>query len=63
LALKPGTLVLHILNGDNNSAGNCWKYLVIFGMSEGMNGYARDALEDFKKAVSVVTRDTGSAPG
>jgi hypothetical protein len=62
LVLKPGTLMVHILDGDNKHIGNCWKCLAIVGMSEGMHGYPREALEDFQKAVNVVKRDTGSVP-
>jgi hypothetical protein len=63
LALKPGTLMVHILDGDNTHIGNCWKCLTIIGMTEGMHGYLREALKDFQKAVNVVKRDTGSVPG
>jgi hypothetical protein len=52
----------HILEDDNDHIGNCWKCLTIIGMTEVMHGYAREALEDFKKAVIVVRRDTGSVP-
>jgi hypothetical protein len=62
LALKPGTLMARILDGDNNHIGNCWKCLTIIGMTEFMHGYAREALRDFQKAVNVVKRDTGSVP-
>ena len=34
LALKPGTLMAHILDGDDNHIGNCWKCLTIIGMTE-----------------------------
>ena len=61
-ALKPGTLMVHILDGDDKHIGNCWKCLTIVGMSEIMLGYPREALEDFLKAVNVVKRDTGSVP-
>jgi hypothetical protein len=60
--LKPGTLMVHILDGDDKHIGNCWKCLTIVGMSEIMLGYPREALEDFQKAVNVVKRDTGSVP-
>jgi hypothetical protein len=63
LALKPGTLMVRILGGDNNQIGNCWKCLTIVAMTEIMHGYPREALKDFQKAVSVVKRDTGAAPG
>jgi hypothetical protein len=62
LALKPGTLMVHIFDGDNDHIGNCWKCLTIIGMTEVMHGYPREALEDFQKAVNVVKRDTGSVP-
>ena len=62
LALKPGMLMAHILDGDDNHIGNCWKCLTIIGMSELMHGYPREALEDFRKAANVVKRDTGSVP-
>jgi hypothetical protein len=51
------------LDGDNNQIGNCWKCLTIVAMTEIMHGYPREALKDFQKAVSVVKRDTCSAPG
>jgi hypothetical protein len=63
LTLKPDTLMVRILDGDNNQIGNCWKCLTIVAMTEIMHGYPREALKDFQKAVSVVKRDTGSAPG
>jgi hypothetical protein len=62
LALKPGTLIVHILDGDDNHIGNCWKCLTVIGMTEVMHGYPREALEDFQKAVNVVKRNTGSVP-
>jgi hypothetical protein len=62
LALKPGTLMIHILDGDNNQIGNCWKCLTIIGMTYAMHGYPREALKVFLKAVEVVKRDTGSVP-
>jgi hypothetical protein len=62
LALKPGTLMAHILDGDDNHIDNCWKCLTIIGMTELMHGYPREALKDFQKAVNVVKRDTGSVP-
>jgi hypothetical protein len=63
LALKPVTLMVRILDGDENNIGNCWKCLTIIGMTEVMHGYAGEALEFFQKAVNVVKRDTGSVPG
>jgi hypothetical protein len=63
LALNPGTLMIHILDGDANHIGNCWKCLTIMAMSELQHGHFRDALEDFQNAVNVVKRDTGSVPG
>jgi hypothetical protein len=62
LALKPGMLMAHILDGDENQIGSCWKCLTIIGMTEAMHGYFREALKNFQKAVNVVKRDTGSVP-
>jgi hypothetical protein len=62
LALRPATLMMHILDGDENDIGSCWKCLTIIGMTEAMHGYPREALEHFLKAVNVVKRDTGSVP-
>lgn len=61
-ALKPGTLMVRILDGDNSQVSNCWKCLTINAMTELMHGYPNEALEDFQKAVNVVKRDTGSVP-
>jgi hypothetical protein len=54
--------MVHILDGDENNIGSCWKCLTIIGMTEAMRGYPREALENFQKAVNVVKRDTGSVP-
>jgi hypothetical protein len=62
LALKPGTLMVHILNGDDQLIGNCWKCLTILGMMEVMHGHPGEALEDFQKAANVVKRETSSVP-
>jgi hypothetical protein len=62
LTLKPGTLMAHIFDGDDNHIGNCWKCLTIIGMTEIMHGHPREALQDFEKAVNIVKRDNGSAP-
>jgi hypothetical protein len=62
LALKPGTLMVHILDGDENDIGGCWKCVTILGMTWLMHGYPREALDYFQKAVNVVKRDTGSVP-
>lgn len=62
LALKPGMLMMNILDRDDGQIGNCWKCLAIMGMSEAMHGYSRQALEDFRKAVNVVRRDSGAIP-
>ena len=61
-ALKPGTLMVHILDGDDSQISNCWKCLAIAAMTEIMHGYPNEALEDFQKAANVVKRDTGSVP-
>ena len=45
LALKPGTLMARILDGDDHHIVNCWKCLTIVGMSEIMHGYLKDALD------------------
>ena len=62
MALKPGTLMIHILNDDGTNIGYCWKCLTIIGMSKLMHGYPKEALEDLERAVNLVKRDTGSAP-
>jgi hypothetical protein len=61
-ALKPGTLMVHILDGDESQVSNCWKCLTIGAMTELMRGYPKEALQDFQKAASVVKRDTGFVP-
>jgi hypothetical protein len=61
-ALKPGTLMVRILDNDNSQVSNCWKCLVIAAMTELMHGYPKEALEDFQKAANVVKRDSGSVP-
>jgi hypothetical protein len=62
LALKPGTLMAQILDGDDNQIINCWKCLTIVGMTELMHGYPKDAQEHLQMAVSIVKRDIGTAP-
>ncbi len=61
-ALKPGTLMVHLLDGDISQINNCWKCFAIAAMTQLMHGYPKEALEDFKNAARVVTRDTGSIP-
>jgi hypothetical protein len=61
-AMKPGTLMAHILDNDNDQIGNCWKCLTIVGMTEIMHGYPREAVDHFQVAMSVAKRDTGSVP-
>jgi hypothetical protein len=61
-ALKPGTLMVRILDNDNSQVSNCWKCLVIAAMTELMHGYPKEALEYFQKAANVVKRDSGSVP-
>ena len=61
-ALKPGTLMIHILDEDVSQIFNCWKCLTINAMTKLMQGYPKEALEDFQKAANVVERDTGSVP-
>jgi hypothetical protein len=43
LALKPGTLVMHILDGDESQIGNCWKCFTIVAMTKLMHGYPKEA--------------------
>jgi hypothetical protein len=62
LALKPATLMIHILNNDGTNIGYCWKCLTIMGMSKLMHGYPKEALEDFRKATDFVKWETGSVP-
>lgn len=60
--LKPGTLMVNILNRDESQIVNCWKCLTIGAMTKLMHGYAKDAVEDFQSAAQVVKRETGSVP-
>jgi hypothetical protein len=63
LALKPATLLNHILDGDFNQVGNCWKCLTIIAISGLISGAEpRGALEYLQMAVKAVKRDTGSVP-
>ncbi|MGX4774017.1 hypothetical protein ACWAUC_29930 [Bradyrhizobium guangdongense] len=62
LKLKPGSLMVNILDRDEDQIGNCWKCVTIVAMSELMNGYPREALGDFKKAEELARRDNGSVP-
>lgn len=62
LALKPGTLMVNILDRDESQIGNCWKCLTIIAMSEIMNGYPAEARRDFQKAADLVKRETGRVP-
>jgi hypothetical protein len=61
-ALKPATLMTHILDGDLNQINNCWKCLTIGAMSELMHGDLKDAIEHFQGAVNRVKLATGSVP-
>jgi hypothetical protein len=61
LAIKPGTVVLRIMN-DKDNLENCWKCYAIMGMSITMHGGLKDALPFFQSAVTLVKRDTGSVP-
>jgi hypothetical protein len=63
MALRPGTLMIRIMNDDGMNIGYCWKCLTIMGMSRLMHGYPKEALEDFRKAINLVKRDRGSVPG
>jgi hypothetical protein len=62
LALKPGTLMVNILDRDESQIGNCWKCLTISAMTKLMHGCPKEAVEDFQNAANVVERDTGSVP-
>jgi hypothetical protein len=61
-ALKPETLMVRILDGDESQVSNCWKCIVIAAMVELMHGYPKQALEDFQNATNVIKRDGGSVP-
>jgi hypothetical protein len=61
-AQKPGTLMVRILDNDSSQVDNCWKCMTIAGMTMGMHGHPKNALEYLQKAVNVVRRDTGSVP-
>ncbi len=61
-ALKPGTLMVQILDADDSQILNCWKCLTTAAMTDLMHGYPKEALEDFQQAANVVERDTGSVP-
>ena len=54
-ALKPATLMIHILDGDLSQINNCWKCFTIAAMSKFMQGYPKEAVEDFQRAANVVT--------
>jgi hypothetical protein len=60
--LKPGTMMLRILNNDSRQTANCWKCLTIVGMSEADHGLTKDALVPLEGAVKIVQRETGSVP-
>ena len=60
LPLKPGTLMVNILDRDENQIVNCWKCLTIAAMTALMHGLPKEAVEDFQNAANVVKRDTGS---
>ena len=62
LALKPGTLMVRILDNDSSQIDNCWKCFTIMGISFTEYGHPKDGLECLRKAVKVVKRDTGSVP-
>jgi hypothetical protein len=61
-ALRPGTLMAHILNGDLSQISNCWKCFTINAMTKLMHGYPKEAVEDFQRAANVIKRDGGSVP-
>ena len=61
-ALKPATLLIHILDADESQIDNCWKCFTIFAMLKLTHGHPKEAVEDFKRAANLVQRDTGSVP-
>ena len=61
-ALKPGTLMVHILSSDESQISNCWKCFTINAMTKLTHGYPKEAVEDFQRAANVVRRDTGTVP-
>lgn len=60
--LKPGTLMVNILDRAEDQIANCWKCLTIAAMTTLMHGLPREAVQDFQNAEKVVKRDTGSVP-
>jgi len=62
LALKPGTLMIHILDKDEDNMSNCWKCQTIIGMTMGMHEGFDVALTAFQRAKDLAKRDTGSVP-
>lgn len=61
LPLKPGTLMLKIIGGDDNIQ-NWWKCWTIMGMSAAMHEQPKDALEFLQRAAFLVKRGDGSVP-
>ena len=61
-ALKPATLMVNILGGDNDQIIMCWKCLTIGAMSYAVHGSPSEALKHFRLAAWMVKRDTGSVP-
>jgi hypothetical protein len=62
LNLKPGTLVLDMLDHDVDQINNCWKCISIMAMSEALHGYPKEALEGFQAAANLARQDFGSVP-
>ncbi|GLH76190.1 hypothetical protein SSBR45G_10980 [Bradyrhizobium sp. SSBR45G] len=61
-ALKPGTLMVTILEKNESQIRRCWKCLTIVGISMLMRGQAKDALSALQEAVEVVKQETGAVP-
>lgn len=61
-ALKPGTLMVNILDKDESQIKKCWKCLTIIGISMLMHGQPKDALSALQEAVEVAKQETGSVP-
>jgi hypothetical protein len=60
--LKPFALTRQILEEDDKQFSNCWKCLVITGMSSADYGLIKEAVPILRDAEILVQRDTGSVP-
>jgi hypothetical protein len=61
-ALRPPSLLFHILDSDESQIDNCWKCFTIFAMFNLTHGRPKEAVENFHRAANLVQRDTGSVP-